>query len=90
MRAFLLPFVTLETLNERQGLKPRLERVERVSMVPRGRCALVSAVILCGAVLQLPRGATLWPEVLQAAQARLRRDAACCSPVMILRGYHAP
>ena len=25
---------------ERQGLKPRLERVERVSMVPRGRCAL--------------------------------------------------
>ena len=24
---------------ERQGLKPRLERVERVSMVPRGRCA---------------------------------------------------
>ena len=23
---------------ERQGLKPRLERVERVSMVPRGRC----------------------------------------------------
>ena len=24
---------------ERQGLKPRLERVERVSMVPRGRCS---------------------------------------------------
>ena len=24
---------------ESQGLKPRLERVERVSMVPRGRCA---------------------------------------------------
>jgi len=23
---------------EQQGLKPRLERVERVSMVPRGRC----------------------------------------------------
>jgi hypothetical protein len=22
-----------------QGLRPRLERVERVSMVPRGRCA---------------------------------------------------
>ena len=29
----------LRQARERQGLKPRLERVERVSMVPRGRCA---------------------------------------------------
>ena len=27
---------------ERQGLKPRLERVERVSMVPRGRCISIT------------------------------------------------
>ena len=26
---------------EHQGLRPRLERVERVSMVPRGRYAIV-------------------------------------------------
>ena len=30
---------------ERQGLKPRLERVERVSMVPRGRRAPLPPVM---------------------------------------------
>ena len=29
----------LRLTRERQGLKPRLERVERISMVPRGRRA---------------------------------------------------
>lgn len=29
----------LRQAREAQGLKPRLERVERVSIVPRGRCA---------------------------------------------------
>lgn len=31
---------------ESEGLKPRLERVERVSMVPRGRCARSRHLIL--------------------------------------------
>jgi hypothetical protein len=33
----------LRQARELQGLKPRLERVERVSMVPRGRCARAQA-----------------------------------------------
>lgn len=36
----------LRQAREQQGLKPRLERVERVSIVPRGRCELLFHALL--------------------------------------------
>ena len=78
----------LRLTRERQGLKPRLERVERVSMVPRGRRAPRGTSHACPLMASLPGILTMsWNRPTKAAEVPAKNPKMPVTPAFL--AWHA-